>query len=321
MATPSQEPFISAFEVDREGGPGCLSPTNSERRKARKSTDASPQSTFSSYKRAFQQAWQAPKAKEWRKDAPVLLVIIWISSLLTLIIFLALIPRGVLGINEQDPCQPDGEFSLVANSFDWWAYGSFFEITMRIGRFSFTTAKVIDVTWDLVRSRISTHTLSYGIAKTTTDIGLLQVVGRGGQVFMSLVTWQVFSEYLQISITAKPATYTMVWLLRFHQEPSAMSTLRLASHFYKRGLMSRMASILIIGTILFILGFPTFASSMTGYTPFQAAYINDTEGSLIGFSAVFPLAYIIHDGNRAEGLTAEYHVPWKNGKLIHSLKV
>lgn len=138
---------------------------------------------------------------------------------------------------------------------------------------------------------------------------------------MSLVTWQVFSEYLQISITARPATYTMVWLLRFHQEPSAMSTLQLGSHFYKRGLMSRMASTTILGAILFIIGFPTFASSMTGYTPFQAAYIISTEGSLIGFSEVFPLAYIIHDGNRTEGLTAEYYVPWKEGKVIRPLNV
>ncbi|KAF4966334.1 hypothetical protein FSARC_5962 [Fusarium sarcochroum] len=102
----------------------------------------------------------------------------------------------------------------------------------------------------------------------------------------------------------------MVWLLRFQKEPSAMSTLQLASHFYKRGLASRMASIIAIGTILFILGFPTFASSMTGYTPFQAAYINGSTGSLIGFSEVYPLAYIIHDGNRSDGLDIDYLVPW-----------
>lgn len=147
-----------------------MSPTNSERRKGWKSRHTLPRSVPGSCSCAVQQAWQKLGAVKSSKNTPVLLIVIWILSLLILIIFIALIPTGILGINEKEPCQPDGKFSLIANSFNWWAYGGFFEITLRMGRLSFTTAKLIDVTWDLVREKVNPCTFNSGITKTTTDI-------------------------------------------------------------------------------------------------------------------------------------------------------
>lgn len=42
----------------------------------------------------------------------------------------------------------DGDFYY---SIDWWAAESFFQITLSWGRLTFTSAKLIDVVWDLVR--------------------------------------------------------------------------------------------------------------------------------------------------------------------------
>lgn len=133
---------------------------------------------------------------------------------------------------------------------------------------------------------------------------------------MALVSWRVFAKNLQVSITTKPATYTTVWLLRFQQNSSIYSTFCLASGFFKRGLASKFAMSFMISAATFIVAFPTLASSMTGYTPKNEAYINTTSGRLSPFTDVFPAAYVIHDGNRVEGFTKEYGIPWKSGKKL-----
>src|SRR5688572_19957539 len=98
---------------------------------------------------------------------------------------------------------------------------------------------------------------------------------------MALVSWRVFAEYLQVSLTTKPATYSTVWLIRFQKENSAFTTWKLVSGFFKIGLASKKAMCFMIWTALFILAFPTFASSMTGYTPYNKAYVNSTTGKLV----------------------------------------
>ncbi|KAF5660668.1 hypothetical protein FHETE_8831 [Fusarium heterosporum] len=129
---------------------------------------------------------------------------------------------------------------------------------------------------------------------------------------MTWVSWRVFAEYLQVSIATKPATFSTVWLLRFQKDASAYSTLCLISNFWKRGLESKAAMCFIIFAALFILAFPTVAGSMTGYTPYNEPYITTTENRLIGLSDIYPLAYLIHDGERIDGFRNNHAVPWKN---------
>ncbi|CZR43558.1 uncharacterized protein FPRO_07525 [Fusarium proliferatum ET1] len=192
-------------------------------------------------------------------------------------------------LDGEDRCQPDGEFRLDGidqlGGFDWWAPGGFFQITLGWGRFSFGTAKLIDVIWDLV-------------------------VGRGGQTVMALVSWEVFVQYLQLSLVMKPASYSTVWLIKMQKNNSALATWELASGFFKVGLASKKVMCFIIWTASFILAFPTFASSMTGYTPYNKAYVNSTSGRLVQFSEIVPVAYLIKDGNRVDGLSKDYPVLW-----------
>lgn len=53
-------------------------------------------------------------------------------------------PTGGLG------CHPDGSFGYMGDYNRWGIFG-FFQITIRSGYLSFTQAKVIDITWDVVR--------------------------------------------------------------------------------------------------------------------------------------------------------------------------
>lgn len=117
---------------------------------------------------------------------------------------------------------------------------------------------------------------------------------------MAWVSWRVFSEYLEISIARKPATYTTVWLLRFQKDASVLSTLRLVAQFFRRGLASKAVMSIMVLSLIFIFSFPTIAGSMSGYTSFNDAYMNTTDRRLVLFSTVRPVAFVIHDGNRAK---------------------
>lgn len=64
-------------------------------------------------------------------------------------------------------------------------------------------------------------------------------------------------------------------------------------------------------SMAFVLGWPTFAGSMTGYTPTSRAFVKNLNSSLIQFPDFQPVAYIIHDGWRV-GLTGDYAVPFSN---------
>jgi hypothetical protein len=46
-------------------------------------------------------------------------------------------------------CLPDGSFG-DANKYDRWGLSGFFQITLRSGYMTFTQAKVVDITWDIV---------------------------------------------------------------------------------------------------------------------------------------------------------------------------
>ncbi|GKU22905.1 unnamed protein product [Fusarium langsethiae] len=157
---------------------------------------------------------------------------------------------------------PDIESAPLSRETD---FQGFFEVTLGWGKLGFTAAKLIDVTWDLV-------------------------IGRGGQAIMSLCAWRVFSEYLETSLATKPATYTTVWLLRFHRDSSVLSSLRLFFQFFRRGLASKLAMWIMFMTLLFMLAFPTIAGSMTGYTALNDLYITPSDDQLFPFESVKAVA-------------------------------
>ncbi|KAF5545559.1 hypothetical protein FPHYL_10702 [Fusarium phyllophilum] len=254
----------------------------------------SDSSVIKAFKDAFYDLKRIGKKRKDSRplDWSFIRLVIWAScwnlSVLGLLIYLCLVPLGFS--DEENRCQPDGEFRFDGEDqlggFDWWAPRGFFQITLGWGRLSFGTAKLIDVIWDLV-------------------------VGRGGQTVMAFVSWRVFVQYLQLSLVTKPADYSTVWLIKIQNDNSALATWRLASGFFRVGLASKKVMCFMIWTALFILAFPTFASSMTGYTPYNKAYVNSTTGKLVQFSEVAPVAYLIKDGDRVDGLSKDYPVLWR----------
>ena len=118
-----------------------------------------------SIKNVFRDAWkdisslQRFKSPQSRRVVVKLLLLAWNVSLLSLIGKLS--SMLVLGTQLDSPCHPDGDFYLNANdtlgnefrhSNNWGNAKGFFQITLSWGNFDFTTAKLIDVAWDLVCS-------------------------------------------------------------------------------------------------------------------------------------------------------------------------
>ena len=49
-------------------------------------------------------------------------------------------------------CQPDSGFYVGFGEYDIWDVSGFFQITLGFGELSFSTAKIIDVCWDVSKS-------------------------------------------------------------------------------------------------------------------------------------------------------------------------
>ncbi|KAK7422060.1 hypothetical protein QQX98_001802 [Neonectria punicea] len=228
--------------------------------------------------------WNDIKTTGWRGTAAAFLGICWFSGLIIAIAFLSIHTRA--SNSYPDACHPDGDFSPFSDTYNWWAPQGFFQITLRAPEATFAAAKVIDITWDIV-------------------------IGRGGQTVLAWTTWRVFADYLTVSIATKPATYTTFFIV-FLQKEASLTSIYLVTRdfiFIRGGLSSRIATYFMVATMAFVLATPTFASSMTGYTTADKAYVTLNDDNMFQFSEAKPVAYVIHDGSRI-GLDNNYAVPF-----------
>lgn len=126
---------------------------------------------------------------------------------------------------------------------------------------------------------------------------------------MAFLSWRAFADYVTTSMDAAPVTYSAFFTFFLQDEPSIILNLRLMRDFFSgRGFNSRVATLFMIGSMLFLLGWPTFASAMAGYTTINKAFVQDFNDSYVPFSEFQPIAYVIHDGWRVD-LDGDYPVP------------
>lgn len=83
----------------------------------------------------------------WQRCGMWCLVIIWFLVLILSLIALILINTDFTGANA---CLPDGSFSVEPSTYRYSSRSGFFEITLAFGTMTFTQAKVLDVSWDIV---------------------------------------------------------------------------------------------------------------------------------------------------------------------------
>ena len=96
-----------------------------------------------------------------------------------------------------------------------------------------------------------------------------------------------------------PVTYKTFRTFFLDKGPSISSIFRLFRDFtFTRGLHSKIAMGFILLNMAFVLGFPTMAGAMTGYSGNVQAFVPDQSNNLIGFSNFSLVNYVIQDGLR-----------------------
>ncbi|KAI1421473.1 hypothetical protein F5Y12DRAFT_718434 [Xylaria sp. FL1777] len=235
------------------------------------------QTIFISIIRYIKEAW-----KEGLVDLstgwPFIFLFLWLAGLVTTLIIL-----GVFLNPPASACRPDGTFSPFTG-YSYWDASGFFQITLAFGNFTFTQVKVIDTAW---------------------DIG----VGRIGQGILAYFSWRTFADYATLSMETTPITYTTFIILFIERGPEFTSFCQLLRDFvlYRR-LGSKISTAWVIFSMFFVLAWPTFIASASGYTPQTGPYVVDINENFVPYNEFRLLAYIIHDGSRIN-LTDDYPVP------------
>jgi hypothetical protein len=102
------------------------------------------------WRTAHRQAWHDLKIR-WRRGLFwVMCFIVPLGLCFTLLVVVSLSGSASNFSLDVTACQPDGQFSLDSNDYDYWDVSGFFQVTLGFGDLTFTQAKVIDVVWDVV---------------------------------------------------------------------------------------------------------------------------------------------------------------------------
>jgi hypothetical protein len=112
-----------------------------------RSTFRDRRSAFAGFVREGHRQARNDVQARWRIGGSWLLVVVWFVGLC---LVLATVSR--VSIDDLRACQPDGTFALYPQHYQFWSSSDVFQITLAHGNLSFTKAKVIDVTWDIVRA-------------------------------------------------------------------------------------------------------------------------------------------------------------------------
>ncbi|KAI1274864.1 hypothetical protein F5Y07DRAFT_371738 [Xylaria sp. FL0933] len=235
-------------------------------------------SIFIPLARYLKAAWRealADVSTRW----PIFFLTLWLGGLFIIIIIIT-----VFLPPPSSACRPDDTFSPF-DGYSYWDISGFFQVTLPLGTFTFTQAKVIDIVWDIV-------------------------IGRAGQGILAYCSWRTFADYATVSMETAPITYTSFIILFMESGPSVKSMFQLLRDFlaYRR-LKSKVAAAWIVLSMLFVLAWPTLIAALSGYSPNTGAYVKDVNGSFVPYNEFRLLSYIIHDGQRIN-LTDDYPIPF-----------
>ncbi|GAW16905.1 hypothetical protein ANO14919_063520 [Xylariales sp. No.14919] len=216
------------------------------------------------------------------RESPVNLGLWFLSALFLAAVEIVISIFGFNKFKFENFCTVDGSFQL-GSDWDYFAISDFFRVNIATGDLTFTQAKVIDTTWDLVRPGPD---WCLGSIMLEELIFASQIVGRGGQATLSLITWKVFAKYAAMCMTIRPITFATYRVLFTDNGPSISSTMSLLHDFIKfKGLASKLASTFLIYSILLALAFSTLVGSATGYTTLNEAFVQAYDDNLVPISS------------------------------------
>lgn len=235
----------------------------------------------------------------WGRGCLGVLAFLWFVCLTVGFSMLCYFATSSRVADNSSACLPDDSFSLDPREYRYWSRSGFFQITLGFGRLTFTQAKAIDVIWDIVSTARR--------VKFSITAEIIQVIGRGGQGLLALISWQVFVDYVTTSMEVAPVTFNTYRVVFLQNISLILAIPRIIRDFVRRrGLHSKFAMCFMVFTMLFTLVFPSLGSAMTGYSGNVMPYVPDPDGNFIPFDNFSIVLYTVHDGDRIRQ-AKEYH--------------
>ncbi|KAK5033178.1 hypothetical protein LTS07_003479 [Exophiala sideris] len=213
------------------------------------------------------------KTMKWRRNSYLVWMFLWpILPMIALIVVLP-IARSPSLYHPVDACQPDSGFRVSYDNYNVWGVSGFFQITLRWGLLSYTSAKIISVCWDII-------------------------VGRGGQAVLVIVSYLVYTRALVRSMESSAVSYGTFEAITL-QNGSLTSLLKLGRDLLKtKTARARLTVAWMIISGSFVLSFQTLVSAMAGYTANIEAFVQVSTGSMVPYADFDIIRYIVHDAHR-----------------------
>lgn len=258
----------------------------------------------------WRQTWRDVRNFPWRRigrrclSGPLMAVLI--LGLMAPVTIMSWFPFAVVNY-DGGGCSPDGDFLFDMDSSGWtpWTRSSAFAVNIKFGTFTFGTAKLIDVIWDVVcvcASAFYAHNLIKG-----------QGVGRGGQAVLAFIAYGVFTSVLRQIMEGSPVHYRTFKAITLQNDRMAGLANLTKGAWAATTPRLKVASLWMIIAGAFVLFTPTWLSAMTGYTAAVTLYTQDSSDSRVLSTNFMPVFFVVHDGARlGEGFTDEdmVAVPW-----------
>ena len=233
---------------------------------------------------------------------PFLIISLLPLALAPIVILATAAEEASIGYIRGRDCYPNGLWSETPGA-TWRIMDSsyFFTPNLSFGNMKFTTAKIIDVGWDLF-------------------------VGRGGQLLLAMVNYRVFNEWLVYHMELHLTSYKLYAAVAF--ETTTMSTLGvLGKEFLAFGqpkwirFFRWLAILSMFLSTLYVLSFPTLMAAMTGYLTTYRPFVETTEGNLVGLDLVLKdtVIYIIEDSYRIGNYEKPLLVNFKDQELMDAV--
>ncbi|EXJ55471.1 hypothetical protein A1O7_08398 [Cladophialophora yegresii CBS 114405] len=230
---------------------------------------------FSDLKAVYQAGCKTLACVRWRHIAWRFITLV--CPLLFIVITAAILPiiSSPSLYQVRDACRPDSGFYVGFQDYDIWELSGLFQITLGFGNFSFSTAKIIDVGWDII-------------------------LGRGGQALLAAIAFAVYSKALVRSMESSPVSYGTFEAVTL-QSGSLTANFKLARDLLKnKTAQARAAVVWMITSACFVLAFPTILSAMTGYSVNIGSFVQVDDGNLVQYSNFTLIRYIVHDAHRID---------------------
>ena len=121
-------------------------------------------------------ALSGTRSTSWAVLLDVVAPVLPFTAILVIFMIVAVSSTTQLNDTKQFSCAANGEPILPDDSLTIWDHRLFFSISLAYGNFTFSTAKTIDVFWDLI-------------------------VGRGGQLLLSVLVYSALRRSLLTDIS------------------------------------------------------------------------------------------------------------------------